>query len=443
MRGSCGSASGRRDEPWAQDRGSRALRDAGFRLTGTTPLLEARRTFSRRVRDRNPARSGFRGAVERAALRRSAHVERAFEASAEGEAYFADSAVYGERSSTTRASGVRSSRDGHGNVSHLGSANATSARPRRLSEGRPRRRGAELRAPTRAHAVEPTCVAYRPRPERRRLLTGGGEYLPERHPRPGASTRSRRPSPASHPARASARRGRRAALDAQEENVGCAGTRSNADHAEDVHADSSLRRGDSRPTGAGGFRRARGSGGAAETDLGSLRPIIAKPRAHVLPEQAGDGGCAREEFVIAAAEPWGSTGVLGGRRASLGRHVQRRWSSPRSLPVAPRAPGAPGPRRGGCGVGGASCAGERASPRGRTLRRAGRGAARRCVTRARTRRGPRSPDSGGRATWARARAIAQPRETGAVDCAHAATTGPWAGVAVPQPPGSRRARCEG
>ena len=109
-------------------------------------------------------------------------VERAFEAAQrEGEAYFADSAVYVERYlDDPRHVEVQILADGHGNVVHLGERDCTiQRRHQKLVEETPSPAvGAELRAHIGALAVEAArAVAYRSAGTIEGLLTGDGEYF--------------------------------------------------------------------------------------------------------------------------------------------------------------------------------------------------------------------------------------------------------------------------
>ena len=109
-------------------------------------------------------------------------VERAFEAAQrEGEAYFADSAVYVERYlDDPRHVEVQILADGHGNVIHLGERDCTiQRRHQKLVEETPSPAvGAELRARIGALAVEAArAVAYRSAGTIEGLLTEDGEYF--------------------------------------------------------------------------------------------------------------------------------------------------------------------------------------------------------------------------------------------------------------------------
>ena len=109
-------------------------------------------------------------------------VERAFEAAQrEGEAYFADSAVYVERYlDDPRHVEVQILADGHGNVIHLGERDCTiQRRHQKLVEETPSPAvGAELRAHIGALAVEAArAVAYRSAGTIEGLLTADGEYF--------------------------------------------------------------------------------------------------------------------------------------------------------------------------------------------------------------------------------------------------------------------------
>ena len=109
-------------------------------------------------------------------------VERAFEAAQrEGEAYFADSAVYVERYlDDPRHVEVQILADGHGNVVHLGERDCTiQRRHQKLVEETPSPAvGAELRAHIGALAVEAArAVAYRSAGTIEGLLTQEGEYF--------------------------------------------------------------------------------------------------------------------------------------------------------------------------------------------------------------------------------------------------------------------------
>ncbi|MET0560926.1 MAG: acetyl-CoA carboxylase biotin carboxylase subunit [Gaiellaceae bacterium] len=109
-------------------------------------------------------------------------VERAFEAAQrEGEAYFADSAVYVERYlDDPRHVEVQILADGHGTVIHLGERDCTiQRRHQKLVEETPSPAvGAELRAHIGALAVEAArAVAYRSAGTIEGLLTGDGEYF--------------------------------------------------------------------------------------------------------------------------------------------------------------------------------------------------------------------------------------------------------------------------
>ncbi len=109
-------------------------------------------------------------------------VERAFEAAQrEGEAYFADSAVYVERYlDDPRHVEVQILADGHGNVIHLGERDCTiQRRHQKLVEETPSPAvGAELRAQIGALAVEAArAVAYRSAGTIEGLLTQEGEYF--------------------------------------------------------------------------------------------------------------------------------------------------------------------------------------------------------------------------------------------------------------------------
>ena len=109
-------------------------------------------------------------------------VERAFEAAQrEGEAYFADSAVYVERYlDDPRHVEVQILADGHGNVIHLGERDCTiQRRHQKLVEETPSPAvGAELRAHIGALAVEAArAVAYRSAGTIEGLLTQEGEYF--------------------------------------------------------------------------------------------------------------------------------------------------------------------------------------------------------------------------------------------------------------------------
>ena len=109
-------------------------------------------------------------------------VERAFEAAQrEGEAYFADSAVYVERYlDDPRHVEVQILADGHGNVIHLGERDCTiQRRHQKLVEETPSPAvGAELRAHIGALAVEAArAVEYRSAGTIEGLLTPEGEYF--------------------------------------------------------------------------------------------------------------------------------------------------------------------------------------------------------------------------------------------------------------------------
>ena len=109
-------------------------------------------------------------------------VERAFEAAQrEGEAYFADSAVYVERYlDDPRHVEVQILADGHGNVIHLGERDCTiQRRHQKLVEETPSPAvGPELRARIGALAVEAArAVAYRSAGTIEGLLTVDGEYF--------------------------------------------------------------------------------------------------------------------------------------------------------------------------------------------------------------------------------------------------------------------------
>ena len=109
-------------------------------------------------------------------------VERAFEAAQrEGEAYFANSAVYVERYlHDPRHVEVQILADGHGNVVHLGERDCTiQRRHQKLVEETPSPAvGAELRAHIGALAVDAArAVAYRSAGTIEGLLTGEGEYF--------------------------------------------------------------------------------------------------------------------------------------------------------------------------------------------------------------------------------------------------------------------------
>jgi acetyl-CoA/propionyl-CoA carboxylase biotin carboxyl carrier protein len=114
--------------------------------------------------------------------RTSDDVERAFEAAQrEGEAYFADSAVYVERYlDDPRHVEVQILADGHGNVIHLGERDCTiQRRHQKLVEETPSPAvGADLRVHIGALAVEAArAVAYRSAGTIEGLLTGDGEYF--------------------------------------------------------------------------------------------------------------------------------------------------------------------------------------------------------------------------------------------------------------------------
>jgi acetyl-CoA/propionyl-CoA carboxylase biotin carboxyl carrier protein len=114
--------------------------------------------------------------------RTSDDVERAFEAAQrEGEAYFADSAVYVERYlDDPRHVEVQILADGHGNVIHLGERDCTiQRRHQKLVEETPSPAvGADLRVHIGALAVAAArAVAYRFAGTIEGLLTRDGEYL--------------------------------------------------------------------------------------------------------------------------------------------------------------------------------------------------------------------------------------------------------------------------
>jgi acetyl-CoA/propionyl-CoA/long-chain acyl-CoA carboxylase, biotin carboxylase, biotin carboxyl carrier protein len=109
-------------------------------------------------------------------------VERAFEtAQREGEAYFADAAVYVERYlDDPRHVEVQILADGHGNVVHLGERDCTiQRRHQKLVEETPSPAvGSELRAQIGAIAVDAArAVEYRSAGTIEGLLTGEGEYF--------------------------------------------------------------------------------------------------------------------------------------------------------------------------------------------------------------------------------------------------------------------------
>jgi acetyl-CoA/propionyl-CoA carboxylase biotin carboxyl carrier protein len=114
--------------------------------------------------------------------RSSDEVERAFEtAQREGEAYFADAAVYVERYlDDPRHVEVQILADGHGHVVHLGERDCTiQRRHQKLVEETPSPAvGPELRAQIGAVAVDAArAVAYRSAGTVEGLLTAGGEYF--------------------------------------------------------------------------------------------------------------------------------------------------------------------------------------------------------------------------------------------------------------------------
>ena len=157
------------------------------------PVVPGTTTAAKRVRDVLAAADeiGYPIAVKASAggggkglrvARAPDEVERAFEtAQREGEAYFADSAVYVERYlDDPRHVEVQVLADGHGNVIHLGERDCTiQRRHQKLVEETPSPAvGPELRARIGALAVDAArAVEYRSAGTIEGLLTADGEYF--------------------------------------------------------------------------------------------------------------------------------------------------------------------------------------------------------------------------------------------------------------------------
>jgi acetyl-CoA/propionyl-CoA carboxylase biotin carboxyl carrier protein len=163
------------------------MRDAGVPVVPGTTAPAASAAEVRAVADEIgypiavKASAGGGGKGLRVA-RSSEDVDRAFEvAQREGEAYFADAAVYVERYlDDPRHVEVQIVADGHGNVVHLGERDCTiQRRHQKLVEETPSPAvGPELRARIGALAVDAArAVAYRSAGTIEGLLTADGEYF--------------------------------------------------------------------------------------------------------------------------------------------------------------------------------------------------------------------------------------------------------------------------